>query len=109
MSGQRTQPSQPSRTMDQQRERQKQRMEQQTQNRNAGQESRQRERTHQMLQSRTRVRDMQRALNRAGYRIKDDGMMGPRTRNALRHYQRTHGLKATGQPDPETLRRLGVD
>jgi len=44
-----------------------------------------------------RVSDVQSALAREGYYDGQiDGVLGPATRNALRHYQRDHGLDATG-------------
>jgi peptidoglycan hydrolase-like protein with peptidoglycan-binding domain len=37
-----------------------------------------------------------------------DGIMGPKTRQALREYQQKEGLKATGRLDSETASKLGV-
>ena len=37
-----------------------------------------------------------------------DGVMGARTREALRAYQRSQHLEPTGDADPESLHRLGV-
>jgi localization factor PodJL len=37
-----------------------------------------------------------------------DGRMGPKTRAALKAFQETNGLKATGQLDNETAEKLGV-
>jgi peptidoglycan hydrolase-like protein with peptidoglycan-binding domain len=37
-----------------------------------------------------------------------DGKMGPRTRAALKDYQKAEGLKTTGRLDSETRARLGV-
>ena len=36
-----------------------------------------------------------------------DGRMGPRTKTALRDYQKKEGLNATGRWDDETANRLG--
>jgi membrane-bound lytic murein transglycosylase B len=38
-----------------------------------------------------------------------DGIIGPRTRAALREFQTAEGMQATGQPDTNTLTALGVD
>jgi peptidoglycan hydrolase-like protein with peptidoglycan-binding domain len=40
--------------------------------------------------------------------IPADGVMGPQTRRALKHFQRTHGLKADGKAGPATLTALGL-
>ena len=37
-----------------------------------------------------------------------DGRMGPKTRAALKAFQETNGLKATGQLDNETAEKLGI-
>src|SRR5687767_8979751 len=37
-----------------------------------------------------------------------DGRMGPKTRAALKAFQETNGLKATGQLDNQTAEKLGV-
>ena len=36
-----------------------------------------------------------------------DGVMGPRTANALAQFQKQSGLLASGQPDEETAYLLG--
>lgn len=55
----------------------------------------------------SRVTDVQRALAREGYYDGAiDGTMGPATRNALRRYQRDHGLKANGQIDHAVIQAL---
>lgn len=54
------------------------------------------------------VASVQRALDRRGARLRVDGVCGIKTVNALRAFQKAHGLKVTGMPDPETLRLLGV-
>lgn len=38
-----------------------------------------------------------------------DGMMGPKTKAALRDYQKKEGLKETGRLDAETMAKLGVE
>jgi peptidoglycan hydrolase-like protein with peptidoglycan-binding domain len=37
-----------------------------------------------------------------------DGVMGPKTRQALREFQKKEGLKESGQLDAETMDKLGV-
>jgi peptidoglycan DL-endopeptidase CwlO len=51
----------------------------------------------------SQLRSMQRRL-----RLRADGVLGARTRAALRRYQRARGLTITGRPDIETLRALGL-
>jgi membrane-bound lytic murein transglycosylase B len=38
-----------------------------------------------------------------------DGILGPRTREALKSFQTAEGLNATGRSDPDTLAALGVE
>jgi hypothetical protein len=53
------------------------------------------------------VSQVQAALARQGYyHGAIDGSVGPATRNALRRYQRNHGLEATGQIDQPLLQAL---
>jgi peptidoglycan hydrolase-like protein with peptidoglycan-binding domain len=40
--------------------------------------------------------------------VRADGVVGPRTRRAIRRYQRQEGLEVDGVLGPETLRSLGV-
>jgi hypothetical protein len=55
------------------------------------------------------VSQVQAALAREGYyHGAIDGSIGPATRNALRRYQRSHGLDATGQIDQPVLEALGL-
>lgn len=50
------------------------------------------------------VEQLQRELNRAGYEAGPvDGVLGRRTRDAIRAYQRDKGLPVTGQPDQNLL------
>lgn len=59
--------------------------------------------------STSEVRQVQRALNNAGYDVQADGVWGPNTRRALSDYQRRNGLSVTGRPDRDTLAALNVD
>ncbi len=54
------------------------------------------------------VMALQEALNKHGADIKADGMMGPRTRAALKKFQSANGLKATGRADKATRAKLGA-
>jgi peptidoglycan hydrolase-like protein with peptidoglycan-binding domain len=49
------------------------------------------------------VKRIQRALG-----VKADGVIGPKTRRALRRFQRTNGLRVTGRADEATLAALGL-
>ncbi|MDA0172012.1 transglycosylase family protein [Solirubrobacter taibaiensis] len=40
--------------------------------------------------------------------IKADGVFGPKTKRAVKTYQRRNGLKVTGKADTATLRSLGL-
>ena len=51
---------------------------------------------------------MQRMLNEQGFNVGNtDGIVGEKTRTAIRQFQQTQGLTVTGQPNVETLRALG--
>lgn len=53
------------------------------------------------------VRETQKNLKRLGYEIGDlDGVMGAKTRNAIKHFQRKEGLKVTGVPSQVLLKKL---
>ena len=55
------------------------------------------------------VRQVQARLQSAGFNPGTiDGTMGPQTRDALRGFQNTKGLRPTGEPDEATLDALGV-
>jgi len=53
-----------------------------------------------------RVRNIQQALNDNGSNIDVDGVWGPNTRRALRDFQQSKGLDATGQLDRDTVAAL---
>jgi TPR repeat protein len=60
-------------------------------------------------QAPSRVRRAQERLQAAGFDPgPPDGTLGPKTREALRRYQQTQGLPATGELDAPTLDALGV-
>jgi peptidoglycan hydrolase-like protein with peptidoglycan-binding domain len=55
------------------------------------------------------VRSAQQALQSHGVNPGPiDGVMGPRTEQAVRDYQRRQNLPETGRLDPPTLEKLGV-
>lgn len=54
------------------------------------------------------VLNLQKALNKAGFKIKEDGRIGKRTKAALKKFQKQNGLKVTGKPDAPTLAKLGI-
>jgi peptidoglycan hydrolase-like protein with peptidoglycan-binding domain len=57
-----------------------------------------------------RVRRLQEGLTAAGFDAGPvDGVMGERTRAALREFQRARGLDPTGEPNQATLTELGVE
>jgi peptidoglycan hydrolase-like protein with peptidoglycan-binding domain len=54
-------------------------------------------------QAQPTVKDVQVALKNAGYDPgKIDGIMGPKTREAIMAFQKTHSLKLTGKADEAT-------
>jgi peptidoglycan hydrolase-like protein with peptidoglycan-binding domain len=60
--------------------------------------------------SRDTVRKIQRSLRQAGDNPGPiDGIVGPRTQAALRHYQQKEGLPVTGSLDAQTMQRLAAN
>lgn len=56
------------------------------------------------------VRALQSALNEKGFAVGAvDGIVGPKTMGAIRDFQSKEGLTATGQPDQQTLKALGIE
>lgn len=59
--------------------------------------------------SKATIKKVQRTLNRCGYSCGTaDGVMGTRTKRALKSYQRDNGLKADGAIGQQTLEALGL-
>lgn len=57
----------------------------------------------------SRVRRAQEALKSEGHDPGPiDGVMGPKTQEALRQYQKQENLKQTGRLDQDTMSKLGV-
>ena len=54
------------------------------------------------------VESVQKALIKAGFKIKADGVYGRGTHNAVTQFQRRKGLNATGNIDEATRSALGV-
>jgi len=54
------------------------------------------------------IKLVQEALNKDGYKLKVDGILGMHTSNAIKSFQKTNNLKVTGQPDPMTLAKLNL-
>ncbi len=53
------------------------------------------------------IRKMQKTLNEKGFDVgTPDGLMGPRTKEALIQFQRSEGLAATGKVDQKTMQAL---
>jgi len=63
---------------------------------------------HKKVVGNAHVKAIQAALDKAGAKLKADGVMGPRTKAALKAYQSKKGLKATGTANKATLKSLGV-
>ena len=60
-----------------------------------------------MMNSSKKVESAQQALNtKANAQLKVDGVYGPKTREAVKSFQQSHGLKATGQLDQNTTKAL---
>jgi len=59
--------------------------------------------------SRDEIRSLQQALNDRGHNIAVDGVWGQNTRNALREFQQSQGMDATGRPDQRTMAALNID
>ena len=55
-----------------------------------------------------KVRTLQDALNSKGAKLKVDGIMGKKTRMALKSFQKQNGLKVTGKVDSATKKALGL-
>ncbi|MBL8953886.1 MAG: peptidoglycan-binding protein [Myxococcaceae bacterium] len=54
------------------------------------------------------VKELQTALRSAGADVTADGLMGPKTEAALKHFQKQNGLKVTGVGDAATIRALST-
>ncbi len=52
------------------------------------------------------VKELQRLLNQVGYKLEVDGSHGPATTNAVKDFQRKHGLSVDGSAGPITMAKL---
>jgi Ni/Co efflux regulator RcnB len=60
--------------------------------------------------SRTNVRQVQRALDKDGFKAgPTDGRWGNETQNAVKQFQQSKQIQATGQLDQQTVADLGLD
>ena len=56
------------------------------------------------------IREAQRALNKMGFDAGNvDGIWGPVTASAIRNFQQSQGIEATGQLNDRTMEQLGVN
>lgn len=55
-----------------------------------------------------RIMAVQEALNKKGFHLKVDGIMGKHTRAAIRKFQKENMLKVNGKLDKETRVKLGI-
>lgn len=56
------------------------------------------------------IREVQRTLGDKGYDVGPvDGIWGPKSRSALRNFERHNGMQASGQLDPQVLAALDVN
>jgi peptidoglycan hydrolase-like protein with peptidoglycan-binding domain len=55
------------------------------------------------------VKELQGKLDGKGYKTGDSGKLDEETQAALRKFQKSEHIAATGLPDFDTLRRLGLD
>lgn len=56
------------------------------------------------------VQELQKKLNEKGFSAGPvDGIVGPKTRGAIRSFQKQEGIAATGQPDQQTLEALDIE
>lgn len=55
------------------------------------------------------VSQVQQELNLQGHSLVVDGIHGPKTKSALKEYQRKQGLQASGSVNHQTLASLGID
>jgi peptidoglycan hydrolase-like protein with peptidoglycan-binding domain len=56
----------------------------------------------------TVVAAQERLARQGYYRGETDGVLSPEMQKALKHYQITNGLRATGNLDTETLTVMGL-
>ncbi|MEW5759009.1 MAG: peptidoglycan-binding domain-containing protein [Candidatus Omnitrophota bacterium] len=52
------------------------------------------------------IKDIQQALQNAGFDVTVDGKMGPKTKQAIKNFQEKNGLKVDGKVGPQTWEKL---
>lgn len=57
----------------------------------------------------TKIMQVQKALNKNGFKVNVDGNWNQSTMDAIRSYQTKNALQVTGQADQPTLVKLGVN
>lgn len=60
------------------------------------------------MMSKHEIKLVQNALNKDGYNLRVDGILGMHTSNAIKSFQKKNDLKVTGQPDSMTLAKLNL-
>ena len=60
-------------------------------------------------QSQEMVKQAQQKLSEQGHEVQADGILGPKTQAALKEFQQSKGLQASGQLDQQTLAALDVN
>lgn len=63
----------------------------------------------QASQSQETVKQAQEKLSAAGHQVQPDGIMGPKTQAALKEFQQSKGLQASGQLDQQTIAALEIE
>ena len=58
--------------------------------------------------AKAKIISVQKALNKQGFKLKVDGTADPKTRAAIKSFQKQKGLKVTGMADKATLAKLGL-
>jgi peptidoglycan hydrolase-like protein with peptidoglycan-binding domain len=54
------------------------------------------------------IRQAQEQLSSKGHAVQADGKLGPKTQAAVKEFQQSEGIQASGRLDQETLAALGV-
>jgi peptidoglycan hydrolase-like protein with peptidoglycan-binding domain len=60
------------------------------------------------MMSSQEIKSVQEALNKDGYKLTVDGLLGNHTRSAIKNFQKKNELKVTGTPDSPTLAKLNL-
>ena len=60
------------------------------------------------MMSKQEIKSVQEALNKDGYKLAPDGILGKYTRAAIKDFQKKNDLKVTGTPDLQTQAKLNL-